>query len=96
MSRGGKRPNSGRRRLSDKQSRAATLIAGLKKLYRTDCDEEAKMQLIIELAGTQRGRLFIAEHLFGKPTQQVEQTTTTATASVLKLTTEEIELIKDE
>lgn len=94
MSRGGRRVNSGRKSKHHEKSREEVLINSLKELYQTDCDEQAKKELVKELAATQRGRLFIAEHLLGKPTQKVEQTNTTATASVLRITTDELKEIQ--
>lgn len=96
MSRGGRRVNSGRKSKHHEKSREEVLINSLKELYQTDCDEQAKKELVKELAATHRGRLFIAESLFGKPTQKVEQTNTTATASVLTLTSEEFKQINND
>jgi hypothetical protein len=56
-----------------KEEQANTLFcSALKLIYGTDKDDEAKINFIIELAKSQRGQIFIAEHLFGKAPQVIE------------------------
>ena len=48
------------------------IAEAVKRIYGTDEDIEAKIMFVIDLAKTQRGQLFIAEHLFGKAPQVIE------------------------
>ena len=41
-------------------------------MYSVDSDEDAKEGFILTLLENQRGQLFIAEHLFGKPKETIE------------------------
>lgn len=52
------------------------ILNALKKIYEVETDEEAKVNLINTLMTNQRGQLFIAEHLFGKPKETIDQTLT--------------------
>ena len=49
-------------------------LSALKRLKSVDTDEEAKILFAKDLLDTQRGQIFIAEHLFGKPKETIEQT----------------------
>lgn len=47
----------------------------LKELYKTDVEDTAKILFIKDkLLESQRGQIFVAEHLFGKPKETVETT----------------------
>lgn len=47
----------------------------LKELYNKETDDEAKTHFIKNvLLESQRGQLFVAEHIFGKAPQEVKQT----------------------
>jgi hypothetical protein len=50
-------------------------VNALKELYKTDKDDAAKILFIKDkLLDSQRGQIFIAEHIFGKPKETVETT----------------------
>jgi hypothetical protein len=50
-------------------------VNALKELYSEDNDESAKIKFIKDtLMDSQRGQLFIAEHIFGKPKETIETT----------------------
>jgi hypothetical protein len=50
-------------------------VNALKELYRTDVEDEAKVLFIKDkLLESQRGQIFVAEHIFGKPKETVETT----------------------
>lgn len=75
--RGGKREGAGRKSVADEAKANAIFTTALKKLYQTDSDEEAKENFVNKvLMESQRGQLFIAEHIFGKPKETVDQTLT--------------------
>jgi hypothetical protein len=46
----------------------------LKTFYKVDTDNEAKQKLVHTLLESQRGQIFISEHLFGKPKETIETT----------------------
>lgn len=69
---GGSRANSGRKPLVAEENAKQIIAEAVKRIYGTDEDIEAKILFIIDLAKTQRGQLFIAEHLFGKAPQVIE------------------------
>ena len=48
-------------------------IKALKELYNKDTEEETKIAFVKNtLMDSQRGQLFIAEHIFGKPKETIE------------------------
>ncbi len=70
---GGARANSGRKPKADEEKVNTIFLNALKSLYSVETDEEAKETFIKDtLMESQRGQLFIAEHLFGKPKETVE------------------------
>ena len=51
------------------------ILNALKFIYNKDTDEEAKISFIKDkLVSSQRGQIFLAEHIFGKPKETVETT----------------------
>lgn len=71
--RGGARPNAGRKSVADEQKVNEIFISALKGLKNVNTDEEAKIEFAKDLLETQRGQIFIAEHLFGKPKETIDQ-----------------------
>jgi len=74
--RGGVRQGAGRKPVADEKKVTDLIVKALKDYHSVDTDEEAKEKFILDLYGTQRGQIFLAEHLFGKPKETVEQTLT--------------------
>jgi hypothetical protein len=72
--RGGARPNAGRKSVASEQRVNDIFLSALKSLKSVDTDEEAKIEFAKDLYTSQRGQIFIAEHLFGKPKETVETT----------------------
>lgn len=67
--------NAGRKPKVDEQKVNTIFINALKELYNTNTDDEAKKRFIKNtLMDSQRGQIFIAEHIFGKPKETVETT----------------------
>lgn len=92
--RGGVRENAGRKSVAEEQKVNALFVDALKDLYKTNTDDEAKKKFIKEtLMDSQRGQLFIAEHIFGKAPQEIKQTNFNFEQK--DLTTQEINKIKD-
>ena len=71
-SHGGARTNSGRKKKPHKELVNTIISSALSEIHNTETDIETKKEFIKELHTSQRGQLFLAEHLFGKPTTRVE------------------------
>lgn len=71
---GGARENSGRKPKVDEEKVNTLFITALKRLYKKEDDDEAKIEFIKKLSESQRGELFIAEHIFGKPKERHDLT----------------------
>lgn len=69
---GGKRENAGRKPKADEEKVNALFVNAMKTFYKVDTDEQAKEKLVHTLLETQRGLIFISEHLFGKPKETVD------------------------
>ena len=75
-----KRKNNGGHKTAGRKTKAEedqvnTLFTkALKVLYKQDTDESNKISFIVDLLDSQRGQIFVAEHLFGKAKDKVETT----------------------
>lgn len=67
--------NAGRKSKAEEQKVNTIFLTALKQLYKKDTDDAAKVRFVMDLADSQRGQLFIAEHLFGKPKEKLDVTT---------------------
>jgi hypothetical protein len=66
---------AGRKPKVDEQKVNTLFVNALKELYNTETDDEAKKNFVkYTLMDSQRGQIFIAEHIFGKPKETVETT----------------------
>ena len=91
---GGKRDGAGRPTKVDEQKANNLFNRALKELYKADTEDEAKIRFIKDtLMDSQRGQLFIAEHIFGKAPQEIKQTNLNINKE--DLTEKEVELIKN-
>lgn len=72
--RGGKREGAGRKPKADEKKVNTIMLTALRELHKKETDDEAKIAFIKDLYESQRGQIFIAEHLFGKPKEIVENT----------------------
>ena len=72
--RGGAREGAGRRSVNDELKANAIFINALKVLYKQDLDDDNKIAFVVDLLDSQRGQIFVAEHIFGKPKETVETT----------------------
>lgn len=69
-------------------------VNALSELFNVDTPEEAKIKFIKDtLMESQRGQIFIAEHIFGKAPQEVKNTNINIDKE--DMTPEEIKLIKE-
>ena len=70
---GGAIPGNGRKSKADEEKVNVLFANALKTFYKVDTEVEAKEKLVHTLLESQRGQIFISEHLFGKPKETVEQ-----------------------
>lgn len=71
---GGKTEGAGRKPKADEQKVNTIFTNALKTFYNVETDEEAKQHLVHTLLTSQRGQIFVSEHLFGKPKETIDQT----------------------
>jgi hypothetical protein len=68
--------NAGRKPKVDEEKVNTIFSNALKQLYSKDNDVDAKIEFTKTLLESQRGQIFIAEHLFGKPKETIDQNVT--------------------
>ena len=73
---GGAREGAGRKPVADEKKVNEIFLSALKQVNSVDTDDEAKIEFAKILLGTQRGQIFVAEHLFGKPKETIDQNVT--------------------
>lgn len=71
---GGKRAGAGAKRKADIEKANEVFLSMIKSVHSVETDEEAKQQLAKTLYSFERGQMFIAEHIFGKPKETIETT----------------------
>ena len=64
---GGKRAGAGRPSKVDEDKTNNILLKAIKNVFSKDNNEEARVAMAEDLMTFERGKMFIAEHLFGKP-----------------------------
>ncbi len=69
---GGVRKGAGRKPKAIEDQANVIIVKAIKDLYKADTDEKAKIKFLKDFAQTSRGQQFIAEHIFGKAPQVVE------------------------
>ena len=70
---GGKREGAGAKRRADIEKSNEVFLSMIKSVHSVETDEEAKQELAKTLYSFERGQMFIAEHIFGKPKETIEQ-----------------------
>ena len=70
---GGARVGAGRKSLVDEENVNFVLLSTLKEIHKTENDLDAKKGFVKDLLESQRGQLFVAEHIFGKPKETIDQ-----------------------
>lgn len=84
----------GRPSKADEEKVNNIFLTALKQLHNKETDDEAKIAFVKDtLLESQRGQLFVAEHIFGKAPQEIKQTNLNIDAK--ELTEEEIKKIQD-
>jgi len=69
---GGKRENAGNKPKVDSEKVNVIILTAIKQIKGVDTDEEAKIEFVKDLYESQRGQIFLAEHLLGKPKETIE------------------------
>ena len=72
--RGGARKGAGRKHVAEERKANEIFLSAMKNVYNKDNDDDAKIGFAQELLESQRGQIFIAEHIFGKAKDIVETT----------------------
>lgn len=90
-SNGGARKGAGRPKKVDEMKANEIFVNALKQVYNKDESEEAKIEFVKSLLDSQRGQIFVAEHVFGKAKDIVENVNKNFNADV---TAEEVATIK--
>jgi hypothetical protein len=89
---GGARVGAGRKPKIDEDKKNDLFVNAIKTITGKETDDEAKTALLVKLWNTSsRGQLFIAEHIFGKPKEQVEVTNKNEFPDLSNYTTDELE-----
>jgi len=88
---GGARKGAGAKRKADIEKANEVFLSMIKSVHDVETDDEAKQELAKTLYSFERGQMFIAEHIFGKPKETIENINIDAG----KLTDEEIKKIND-
>ena len=71
---GGKRAGAGAKRKADIEKANEVFLSMIKSVHDVETDDEAKQELAKTLYSFERGQMFIAEHIFGKPKETIETT----------------------
>lgn len=69
---GGARPGAGRKPKAEEEKANEIFLTMIKSVKNVDTDDEARIALAKELFTFERGCMFIAEHVFGKPKETIE------------------------
>lgn len=88
---GGARRGAGAKKKADIEKANEVFLSMIKSFHSVETDDEAKQELAKTLYSFERGKMFIAEHIFGKPKETIENINIDAG----KLTDEEIKKIND-
>jgi hypothetical protein len=92
MTRGGRRDGAGRPTKVDEQKANVIFLNALKTVYDSETEQQAKEKFVIDLMQNIRGKMYIAEHLFGKSKEYIQ--TENITQNSMELTTNEMNQLK--
>ena len=90
---GGARKGAGAPTKAEQVKSNTIFISAIKEVNNIDSDDEARIHFAKDLLTFERGKMFIAEHLYGKAPQEINQTN--FNLEVKDLDEEEIKRIKD-
>lgn len=69
---GGARKGAGRKTKVEEEKANKVFLTALKELHNEDTNDGAKIAFVKVLYKSERGKIFIAEHVFGKAPQVIE------------------------
>jgi len=69
---GGARKGAGRKPKADEHKTTEIFKTALREIYDLDQDDAAKIEFAKSLMTFTRGQMFVAEHIFGKPKENVD------------------------
>lgn len=70
---GGVRVGAGRKSVAEEKKVNEVFLSALRSINNVETDEEAKTEFAKDLLTFERGKMFIAEHIFGKPKETIDQ-----------------------
>ena len=79
---GGAREGAGRKSKAEEDKAKDLIKAALKELYNKDKDDDNIIQFLKDFSQSSRGQQFIAEHLLGKPKENLNLTGDVAIAPI--------------
>jgi hypothetical protein len=68
--------NAGRKPKAEEEKQRVIYDKVLKRIYNTEDSEESKVLFLIDFASEKEGKKFLAEHVFGKAPQVVDNKVT--------------------
>ena len=71
---GGARKGAGAPPKAEQLKTNTILLSAIKQVYNVETDDEARIHYAKDLLTFERGKMFIAEHVFGKPKETIETT----------------------
>ncbi len=94
---GGARQGAGRKPKREEDKLNNLFVEAVKRITKKDDDDEAKIDILVKLWETSaRGQIFIAEHLFGKPKENVDVNVNNNYPDLSNLSNEELEKLINE
>jgi len=72
---GGKREGAGRKTKAEELQANVIIVKALVEIYDANNDDNAKIEFVKTLYESERGMLFLAQHVFGKPQEKIDITT---------------------
>ncbi len=82
---GGARAGAGAKKKAEIEKANQVFLSMIKSVHNVETDEEAKRELAKTLYTFERGQMFIAEHLFGKPVQTIDNNVSVSNFDISKL-----------
>ena len=82
---GGARKGAGAKRKADIEKANEVFLNMIKSYHDVETDDEAKQELAKTLYSFERGQMFIAEHIFGKPDQNINTKVEVSNFDISKL-----------
>jgi len=96
-SNGGARQGAGRKPKHEEEKLNNLFVEAVKRITGNEDDQEAKIDILVQLWETSsRGQIFIAEHLFGKPKENVDVNVNNNYPDLSNITNDELERLINE